>query len=146
MTFRNSSLGLDFSLGVQKKSISIDLFEVNQLVLCYALHRQIGSREQPSSPCLYSSWLWSQEFQSLHLVVLEASTRLDLPLPVMLNKMCHSDNRLHVDRIYPASYINKYTILFVFIIKSETGPQILHRSLPLRHPFHHLLQTLHRFL
>jgi hypothetical protein len=109
---------------MRKKSIPIDLLELNQLVLCFALQGQLPSWEQPSSPFLYSSWLWSQELQPLHLVVLEASTWIDLPLPVMLNKMCHSENSLHVDRIYPPSYVNKYAILLVFIMKSETGPQM----------------------
>jgi hypothetical protein len=109
--------------------IPIGLLELNQLVLFYAWQGRLPSQEQPSSPFLYSSWLWSQELQPLHQVVLEAWTWLDLPFLVTLNKMCHSENCLHVDRIHPPTYANKYAIQLVFIMKSETSLQMLTISL-----------------
>jgi hypothetical protein len=90
------------------KIIPIGLLELNQLVLFYAWQGQ-----QPS-----------QELQPLHQVVLEAWTWLDLPFLVTLNKMCHSENCLHVDRIHPPTYANKYAIQLVFIMKSETSLQM----------------------
>lgn len=55
MPLEHRSLDLDFSISMQEDFIPIDLLELNELVLCYALQGQLPSQEQPSSPFLCSS-------------------------------------------------------------------------------------------